>query len=75
MPEKRGGSPKLDRSRDVTGRVDIIQSLFCPEFMLREQTRDFQKLFSWDIFLHLLNTFATAASKLEQKISKIMFQV
>ena len=34
----------------------------------------FQKLFLWDIFLHLLNIFATAAAKLTQKISKIILQ-
>ena len=32
--------------------------------------KSFQKLFSGDIFLHLLNIFATAASKLKQKIQK-----
>ena len=40
----------------------------------KNKTQTFQKLFSGDIFLHLLNIFATAAPKLNQKISKIMFQ-
>ena len=34
-------------------------------------TKSFQKLFSGDIFLHLLNIFATAVPKSKQKISKI----
>ena len=40
----------------------------------KNKTQSFQKLFSEDIFLHLLNIFATAASKLKQKISKIVVQ-
>ena len=40
----------------------------------KNKTQSFQKLFSGDIFLHLLNIFATAASKLKQKISKIILQ-
>ena len=36
--------------------------------------QSFQKLLSGDIFLYLLNIFATAASKLKQKISKIIVQ-
>ena len=40
----------------------------------KSKTQSFQKLFSRDVFLHLLNIFATAAPKLKQKISKIMVQ-
>ena len=39
----------------------------------RTKLKSFQKLFSGDIFLNLLNIFATAASKLTQKISKIIY--
>ena len=40
----------------------------------KNKTQSFQKLFLGDIFLHLLNIFATAAPKLKQKISKIIVQ-
>ena len=40
----------------------------------KNKTQSFQKLFSGDIFLYFLNIFATAASKLKQKISKITVQ-
>ena len=40
----------------------------------KNQTQSFQKLFSGDIFLYLLNIFATAAPQLKQKISKIIVQ-
>ena len=53
---------KLDWSRDVTGSVNIIQTLFFPsKFRLRKQIQDFQKLFRGDIFLCWLNIFAIAA--------------
>ena len=38
----------------------------------KNKTQSFQKLFGRDIFLYLLNIFATAASKIKQKISKII---
>ena len=40
----------------------------------KNKTQSFQNLFSGDIFLYLLNIFATAAPKLKQKLSKIIFQ-
>ena len=51
MPEKGGNLPKLDRSRNVTGRVSLIQSFFSLEVKAaREQIQGFQKLF-WEISL------------------------
>ena len=43
-------------------------------FSGKNNTQSFQKLFSVDIFFYLLNIFATAAPKLKQKTSKIVFQ-
>ena len=40
----------------------------------KNKTQSFKKLFLGDIFLHLLNIFATAAPKLKQKISKIIVE-
>ena len=40
----------------------------------KNKTQSFQKLFRGDIFLYLLNIFATAVPKLKQKISKIIVQ-
>ena len=40
----------------------------------KNKTQSFQKLFSEDIFLYLLNIFATSFPKLKQKISKIIFK-
>ena len=45
MPEKEGGLPKLDRSRDVTGRVNIIQSLFLPASSAKRTNSGFSKKF------------------------------
>ena len=30
MPENGGGAPKLNKLRDISGNVNIIQSLFFP---------------------------------------------
>ena len=38
----------------------------------KNKTQNFQKVFSGDIFLYLLNILANAASKLKQKMSKII---
>ena len=43
-------------------------------FGVKNKTQSFQNLFSGDIFLHLLNIFATADPKLKQKIPKIIVQ-
>ena len=43
-------------------------------FWREEQNSEFPKPFMGDIFLHLLNMFATAASKLKQKVWKIIVQ-
>ena len=40
----------------------------------KNKTQSFQKLFSGDICLYLLNIFATAAPKSKQKLSKIIVQ-
>ena len=37
----------------------------------KNKTQSFQKLFSGDIFLYLLNILATAASKLKKKYQKL----
>ena len=52
--------------------IRAISSLENCGFGGKNKTAGFQKLFFGDIFLYLLNIFATAAPELKQKISKII---
>ena len=63
MPKKWGGLPKWDRSHDLTGRVNIIHSLFFPGILDIGNRFSLSKNFLEDISLCLLNIFATAAPK------------
>ena len=45
----------MDRSRDVTGKVNIVSSLFFLKVQAERRDVAFQKLFRGDISLHLLN--------------------
>ena len=68
MPEKKCLSI-LVRSRDVTGRVFIIQfhDLFLRKFKLRKQMQVFQKLLRGNAFLYLLNILATEDPNMRMK--------
>ena len=52
----------------------IVNSLENCGFGGMNKTQEFPKIFFGDIFLYLLNIFATSASKLKQKIAKIVVQ-
>ena len=70
-PEKVFGNSEFCSSRQNHSRPNRSENC---GFGGKNKTQSFQKLFSGDIFLYLLNIFATAASKLTQTISKIIVQ-
>ena len=65
--------PNLDWSRDVTGKINIIQCLLFSKSASwkNRPIQGFQKLFYGDISLYLLNIVAT--TNLKKKIQKLYF--
>ena len=70
-PKKVFGNSEFCSSRQNHSRPNSLENC---GFGGKIKTKSFQTLFSGDIFLHLLDIFATTASKLKQKISKIIVQ-
>ena len=71
--KKGGGLPKLDWSRDVTGRVNILQSVYFSRIRAEGTDSRFSKPFRRDISLQLLNIFETAAPNENKKFQKLYF--
>ena len=67
-PKKVFGNSEFCSSRQNRSRPNSSENC---GFGGKNKTKSFQNLFSGDIFLHLLNICAIAASKLKQKISKL----
>ena len=63
FPQKERVLRKLDRSCDVTGRVNIITLSFSLEVQAEKTDSGFVKTFHWVISLYLLNIFVTTAPK------------
>ena len=73
FPKKGENLPKLDWSRDATGRVNIILFFFSRAFRLREQMKSFQKHLTENISVYSFNIFAVAGLKWHKKIQKSYF--
>ena len=61
--EQDGGLPKCTGHVKLLEGSTLFRLSFSWKFRLREQIQGFQKKFRGNIFLYLLNIFATAASK------------